>query len=91
MSNERGAMNKAKVKSCLDCLHCKVSAKSTANNRLCYCAKEGKEERPQKPFWSEKKVCGEFYGMGSHITMPPQVSRRPLLKGADFLGGLSRR
>ena len=82
-------MKKTKDKTCIDCLHCKVSAQSTANNRLCYCAKEGKEVRPQEPYWSEKKVCGEFENMGSRIT--PRAPRRPLLKGADFLGGLTRR
>jgi hypothetical protein len=81
-------MTRTRNKTCLDCLHCKVSAKSTATNRLCYCAKERKEVRPQ-PFWLEKKVCGEFYNMGSRITL--RAPRKPLLKGADFLGGLSRR
>jgi hypothetical protein len=79
-------MAKARNKTCLNCLHCKVSAKSTAHVRLCYCAKEGKEVRPQEPFWSEKKVCGEFDSMGACITTPPRASRRPLLKGVDFLG-----
>jgi hypothetical protein len=57
-------MKKTKGKTCIDCLHCKVSAKSTAHNRLCYCAKEGKEVRPQEPYWSEREVCGEFVSMG---------------------------
>jgi hypothetical protein len=82
-------MAKAKNKTCLDCLHCKVSAKSTANVRLCYCAKEGTEAQHRDPFWSEKQVCGEFYNMGSRITL--RAPRKPLLKGADFLSGLSRR
>jgi hypothetical protein len=82
---------KAKNKTCIDCLHCKVSAKSTDNKRLCYCAKEGKEARQEEPHWLEKKVCGEFVSMGSRITILPRASRRPLLKGAVFLGGLSRR
>jgi hypothetical protein len=82
-------MAKTRNKTCIDCLHCKVSAKSTANNRLCYCAKERKKARYREPFWLEKKVCGEFESMGSRVI--PRVPRRPLLKGADFLGGLSRR
>jgi hypothetical protein len=82
-------MAKTKNRTCIDCLHCKVSIKSTANNRLCYCAKERKETQPQDPFWSERKVCGEFSGMGKRIT--PCVPRAPLLKGVDFLSGLSRR
>jgi hypothetical protein len=81
---------RAKNKTCLNCLHCKVSAKSTANNRLCYCVKEGKKVQPQEPYWAERKACGEFDSMGSRITKP-RVPRAPLLKSADFLGGLSRR
>jgi hypothetical protein len=77
-------MSEAKKKTCIDCLHCKVSAKSMVNVRLCYCAKEGKKVQPQEPFWSEKKVCGEFYNMGSRITL--RVPRAPLLKGVDLLG-----
>jgi hypothetical protein len=82
-------MKKTKNHTCIDCLHCKVSAKSTANKRLCFCAKEGKEVRLLEPFWSEKKVCGAFDSMGARIT--PRVPRAPLLKGVDFLSGLSRR
>jgi hypothetical protein len=84
-------LKKAKNHTCIDCLHCKVSAKSTANNRLCYCAKEGKEVRPQEPFWLEKKVCGEFDSMGARITTQSRTSRAPLLKGVGFLGGLLHR
>jgi hypothetical protein len=81
----------AKIRTCLNCLHCKVSAKSTADRRLCFCAMEGKETQPQEPYWSEKKVCGEFDRMSSRLATPPHAPRAPLLKGAVFLGGLSRR
>ena len=84
-------MKKTKDKTCIDCLYCKVSVKSTDKNRLCYCAKEGKETQPQEPYWSERKVCGEFENMGARIIPLPRTPRRPLLKGADFLGGLTRR
>jgi hypothetical protein len=81
-----------KKQNCIDCLHCKVSAKSTPAMRLCYCAKEKKEALFLEPFWSEKNVCGEFDGMDSRIKTPIRVPRRPLLKKeAVFLGGLSRR
>jgi hypothetical protein len=46
-----------------------------------------KEERYGESFWRGKKVCGEFESMGVHIT--PHVPRKPLLKGVDFLSGLS--
>jgi hypothetical protein len=78
-------MSEAEKETCLDCLHRKVSAESTDNNRLCYCAKEGKEARLRESFWLEKKVCGKFDSMGPRIA--PRVPRRPLLKGADFLSG----
>jgi hypothetical protein len=80
---------KTENKTCVDCLHCKVSAKSTADNRLCYCAKEGKPVRFRESYWLEKKVCGAFVNMGSRIAL--RTRRAPLLKGAVFLGGLSRR
>jgi hypothetical protein len=82
-------MAKAKNKTCIDCLHCKVSANSTPYMRLCYCAKEGKEAQHRELFWLEKKVCGEFNNMGSRIRL--LASRPPLLKGMDFFAGLVRR
>jgi hypothetical protein len=76
-------MSEAKKETCLDCLHCKVSAKSTAHVRLCYCVKAGKGIQRQEPYWSERKVCGAFDSMGPCIATP----RSPLLKGTNFLGG----
>ena len=58
-------MTKAKKQTCLDCLHCKVSAKSTVNRRLCFCAKGKKEVRHREPFWLAKKLCEEFENMGA--------------------------
>ena len=52
-----------KKKQCVDCLHCKVSAKSTRNQRLCYCAESKKRERHREMYWLSKKVCTEFYDM----------------------------
>jgi hypothetical protein len=78
-------MAKTGNKACIDCLHCKVSATSTAYNRLCYCAKEGKEAQHREPFWLEKKVCGEFYSMGSRITL--RAPRKPLLKKDAYFFG----
>ena len=58
-------MRKEKIKQCVDCLHCKVSAKSTKNRRLCYCAESKKKERHREPYWVEKKVCHEFEDMSA--------------------------
>jgi hypothetical protein len=96
MKNEEGRMGEnelkeAKKKTCLDCLHCKVSAKSMVSMRLCYCDKEGKEVQPQEPYWSEKNVCGEFKSMRERIIKPHKIPRKPLLKEADFMSGVSWR
>jgi hypothetical protein len=43
-------------------------------------------------YWRGKKTCNAFEGMGELIaTPPPRAARKPLLKGADFLSGLSWR
>jgi hypothetical protein len=80
-----------KEENCIDCLHCKVSAKSTENQRLCFCAKAEKAVRHREPFWLGKKACGAFEGMGAPITNLSHASGKPLLKGIDFLDGLSCR
>jgi hypothetical protein len=57
-------MGNTKGKSCIDCLYCKVSAKSTANRRLCFCAQKRKEKRHREAYWLVKKVCKDFEDMG---------------------------
>jgi hypothetical protein len=49
-----------KTKSCFDCLHCKVSAKSTKNCRLCFCAETKNKERHKETFWLTRKLCKKF-------------------------------
>ena len=56
-------MKEEKKGTCLDCLHCKVSAKSTENRRLCFCAKGKKEVRHREPFWIAKNLCEDFENM----------------------------
>jgi hypothetical protein len=56
-------MEKTENRACTDCLYCKVSAKSTANNRLCYCAKGKKDARHREPYWLVKKTCKDFEDM----------------------------
>ena len=53
------------VKTCFDCLHCKVSAKSTKNRRLCFCAETEKKKRHKEPYWVKKPVCGKFEDMSA--------------------------
>jgi hypothetical protein len=56
-------MKETKQQTCLDCLHCKVSAKSTANNRLCYCGIMENAKNHREFYWHTKKVCNAFEGM----------------------------
>jgi hypothetical protein len=58
-------MGEVKKETCLDCLYCKVSAKSTANNRLYFCTETVKPKRHKEPYWLVKKVCQEFEDMGA--------------------------
>jgi hypothetical protein len=79
----------AKKETCLDCLHCKVSAKSTEKQRLCFCEMAENAKNHKEIYWFGKELCNAFESMGMNITTPPKASRRPLLKGLDFLAGLS--
>jgi len=56
-------MTTDKAKTCFDCLHCKVSAKSTEKFRLCFCAETKKKAKHKEPYWIKKKVCGKFEDM----------------------------
>jgi len=71
-----------KNKTCLDCLYCKVSAKSTAKCRLCFCEKTSEKERHKEPFWLAKKPCDDFENMSGSKPFRfnfPVHFRRPLL------------
>jgi hypothetical protein len=50
-------------KTCLDCLFCKVAAKSTENNRLCYCSETKSKQRHKEKYWLAKKPCDFFEDM----------------------------
>jgi len=56
---------KVKAKNCCDCLHCKVSARSTKNCRLCFCAENGKKAVLDEVYWFNKAVCGKFNDMSA--------------------------
>ena len=74
----------ATVKTCIDCLNCKVSAKSTENQRVCFCAEKKKKTLHKESYWLAKKTCDEFEDMGARvipmIIVPAVVipKRRPL-------------
>jgi hypothetical protein len=76
MNSEKRAMSKGKKskgkedsglqltsKTCLDCLNCKVSAKSNKKHTLCFCAKAEKKVNHRTPYWQEKKLCENFENM----------------------------
>jgi hypothetical protein len=54
---------RGKKRTCLDCLHCKVSMKSTAKKRLYFCTETKKRKRHKEPYWAANKVCLEFEDM----------------------------
>ena len=64
MSREQRTGIKTK-KNCFDCLHCKVSAKSTEDDFLCFCAKSKKRVAHKKPFWLKKSLCKRFDDMSA--------------------------
>jgi hypothetical protein len=82
-------MRETPKETCLDCLYCKVSAKSTEKRRLCFCAKREKEVRHREGFWLTKKLCKDFESMDVPITH--HSPRYLLLKGINFMDGLSWR
>ena len=57
-------MKSTKKKTCFDCLHYKVSAKSTESERQFYCAKNKKKTLHKEPYWLKKPVCKKFNDMG---------------------------
>jgi hypothetical protein len=50
-----------------------------------------KAKNHKELYWYGKEVCNAFESMGTHIATPPTAARKPLLKGVDFLSGLSWR
>jgi len=69
-------------RTCLDCLYCKVSARSTVKCRLCFCEKKEIQERHKEAYWLAKKPCVDFEDMASEKPFRnnfPVHFRRPLL------------
>ena len=62
--NEQLTANEKKKK-CIECLHCKVSAMSTENSRLCFCVEIGRKAIINEFYWRNKPVCGNFSDMSA--------------------------
>ena len=79
------------VKTCIDCLNCKVSAKSTENQRVCFCAENKKKTLHKESYWLAKKTCNEFEDMGARvipmIIVPAVVipKRKPLMRNRMYV------
>jgi len=82
-----------KQKTCLDCLHCKVSAKSTAYGMLCFCSQNKKKTIHQKAYWLVKTICKKFVNMSEKpLTVViiktddllPSDKRKPLIKNKFY-------
>jgi len=58
-------MSAEEKKTCVDCLHCKVSAKSTEKRRLCFCSEKKKKQNHNIVFWVDRKICKKFNDMGA--------------------------
>ena len=50
-------------KTCCDCLHCKVSAKSTENCLLCFCTETVNKDKHKELYWLNKPLCEKFSDM----------------------------
>ena len=55
----------AEKRKCTDCLNCKVSMKSTEDNRLCFCSKIGRKAVISETYWLKKPVCVNFNDMSA--------------------------
>jgi hypothetical protein len=51
------------MKTCLDCLYCRVSRTSTGKNRLFFCSEKKKQVKHTENYWQTKKHCDEFEDM----------------------------
>jgi len=64
MNREKRTGNNEK-KTCCDCLHCKVSADSSQNHRLCFCSNAKNKQYDLEFYWLNKSVCKQFADMSA--------------------------
>jgi len=64
MNIEQEVCKQGDIKTCFDCLHCKVSAKSKYH-RLCFCAKTKNKENHKDGYWLKKFMCKNFDDMSA--------------------------
>ena len=61
--NTKELEKNGKKKNCTDCLHCKVSVKSTDDCRLFFCSEIGRKAAIIEFYWLNKPVCQKFEDM----------------------------
>jgi hypothetical protein len=78
-------------KTCADCLHCKVSAKSVENDRVFFCSKNKNKTTHKETYWLTKPVCKKFVDMTeqSLLIIKAEVilsseKRKSLLRGTPY-------
>ena len=81
-------MKTKEKKTCVDCLYCKVSKKTTEKRRLCFCSQAQKMGRHNENYWVAKKPCDEFDDMTENpvvLVLPvATMKRRPLLRKREY-------
>ena len=60
---EASEMKTDENRTCLDCLYCKVSVKSTKNCMLCFCEKTINKAKHKEPYWVKNHMCIQFEDM----------------------------
>jgi hypothetical protein len=80
------------MKTCLDCLHCKVSVTSTKNSRFCFCSAAKTREDYNYTFWLTHPLCESFNDMSEHeyktrmMVIPTMsVNRLPLIRNRLYV------
>jgi hypothetical protein len=81
-----------RMKTCLDCLHCKVSVTSTKKVRFCFCAVKKVREDYIDTFWLIRPLCNKFDELTINVCKRPLVvvptgtnNRRPLLRNRLYV------
>ena len=67
-------------KICFDCLHCKISKKSSEQNRLCFCAKTKAKENHRDGYWLARSVCKKFEAMDDPTFTEAVIPKKVLSK-----------
>jgi len=65
MNSEKLIISNEQKRNCGDCLHCKVSARSTIKCRECYCSQISRLAVIKEFYWLNRSVCYKFEDMSA--------------------------